>query len=87
MRVRVAYKTNDQIKKSGASHIKIHFPLNEQLTFTSRFQVDKNGQEEWNINDKAAIKLVDKKDVFISLKRKKMLFGSETLEKKAIKLG
>lgn len=32
------------------------------------------------------MKLLDKKEVFVSIKRKKFFFGSEELEKKSIKL-
>lgn len=86
MRLRVNFKTSEALKKSGASYLKLSFPVNERLQFKTHFQLDKDGVIEWIIDEKSALKLIDRKDLFVSLKKKGFFFSRETLEKKSFKL-
>lgn len=42
LRVKVEFKTSEGLRKSGASYIKIHFPISEKLTLVSRFDIDRD---------------------------------------------
>jgi len=74
------------LKKSGASHLKVKMYLSEKITLKSKFQINKDNQDEWIIDEKQALKLLDKKDLTIDLRKKKFLFGAETLDSKTFKL-
>ncbi|CDW72042.1 UNKNOWN [Stylonychia lemnae] len=85
LKMRVCFKTTESLKKSGASYVKLYFQLNEKLCLQSKFDISKDHQEEWTIDDKSNLKLIDKKDLNVALKKKKF-FGVDELEKKTIKL-
>lgn len=74
------------MKKSGASYVKVSFEVNEKIKLSEKFQVDKDGEGMWVIEDKSAEKLIDKKDVVVALKRKRFLRGPEVMDQKSFKL-
>jgi hypothetical protein len=84
--LRVVFNTSDSLKKTNGTHLKIKFPLTETQIFEGRFEVAKDGKLEWSINDASNLKLVDKKDLTVSLKRKRFLLGSEKVDERTFKL-
>lgn len=83
--IKLLFKTSDTLKKSGA-YVKVSFEVNEKNKLTEKFAVEKDGEGVWLIDDKAAEKLIDKKDVVVALKRKRFLRGPEVLDQKSFKL-
>lgn len=74
------------MRHSGASYLKYKFIVNDNFSFEGKFDPAKDSFQDLNINDKIAIKLIDKKDFEISLKKKKFLFSKSVLDNKKFKL-
>jgi hypothetical protein len=78
--VKLIFKTSDSLKKSGATYVKVSFEVNEKVKLGEKFPIDHDGEGVWVITDKAAEKLIDKKDVLVALKKKRFLRGPEVVE-------
>ena len=78
--VNLIFKTSESLKKSGANYVKVSFEINEKVKLDSKFSIEHDGEEVWVITDKAAEKLIDKKDVLVTLKKKRFLRGPEIVE-------
>jgi len=64
-----------------------HLNVTEAVHFKGRFEMGKDTTIDLTIGDKIALKVLDKKEFEIKLKKKKMLFKKETLDSKKFKLG
>lgn len=80
MKLKMTFKTTPQMKASGALYIAYYFTLNEQLCFKGHLEIDKDQDIEMAINDKTALKMVDKKEFELKMKKRKRIFAKETAD-------
>ena len=74
------------MKSSGALYLKYEFNVHENVIFKGHIEVEKDSTFSLKITDKVALKLVDKKDFELKMKKRKRLFSKETADSKKFKL-
>lgn len=82
----MTFTPSDRLKTSGASYIKYKLFLSDSKKLTGKFEIGHEQKVELNIEDKAALRTLDKKEFQISLKKKKFLFSKEVIDIKKFKL-
>ena len=63
LKVKVVFNTSEGLKKSGASYLKLTMELSEKQTLETKFNIDKDYSVEFKLDEKLALKLLDKKDM------------------------
>lgn len=79
-KLRVEFKPGDKLKSTGASYLKMKFKVNDNFKFGKRLDLAKEEQFDITVTDKLAMKLLDKKDLELHLKKTKFLFGKEMMD-------
>ena len=49
--MRLNLKTSESLKISGATHVRINFELSDEINLETRFAVDKDGRNDWAIEE------------------------------------
>jgi len=79
-KLKINFETSKQMAESGALYIKYSLKVTDQCNIKGHFEIDKNQEVVASMPDKLSVKVLDKKEMVLKLKRRKMIFKKETVD-------
>lgn len=83
--VKIEFETSESLNKTVADYVKVKIPIGDEKFMEQRFPKAKNSQAVISLEDKD-FKLIDKKEIIVSIKEKKWFLANKVLDSKKFRL-